>query len=62
MFEDKKFRMAVIGLYLFSALATYFLSIRIERLNSSPDTMKENERVVMAVSYTHLTLPTTSRV
>ena len=47
MFEDKKFRMAVIGLYLFSALATYVLSIRIERLNSSPDTMKENERVVM---------------
>lgn len=46
MFQDKKFRIVIVGFYLFGALATYFLSIRIERLNSSHDTIKENERVI----------------
>ena len=47
MFEDKKFRLVIIGFYLFGALATYFLSIRIERLNNSHDVIKENERVMV---------------
>lgn len=49
MFKEKKFRMMVIGTYLFVALATYFVGLRMESLNNSHDTISQNKLIAFNI-------------